>query len=56
MKLKIEIDQCSENPKEWKISLAMEDITLNGNELKKLPEIVENHIKEVWKSTINKED
>lgn len=23
---------------------------------KKLPEIVENHIKEVWKSTINKED
>ncbi len=56
MKLKIEIDQCSENPKEWKISLAMEDVTLSGNELKKLPEIVENHIKEVWKSTINEED
>lgn len=31
MKLKIEIDQCSENPKEWEISLAMEGITLSGN-------------------------
>lgn len=56
MKLRIEIDQCSENPKDWKISLAMENVTLSSNELKKLPEIVENHIKEVWECTINKKD
>lgn len=52
MKIKIEVDQCSEYPKEWKISLSVDGITLNGNELKTLPDIVENHIREIWERTI----
>lgn len=52
MKLKIEIDQCCENPKKWKISLAVEEITLGGNELKNLPDIVESHIRKIWERTI----
>lgn len=54
MKIKIEVDQCSEFPKEWKISLSVDGITLNGNELKNLPDKVESHIREIWERTIKK--
>ncbi|MFR0995776.1 MAG: hypothetical protein ACLSGQ_14320 [Parabacteroides distasonis] len=50
MKTKIEVDQTSENAFEWSISFSVEGLTLNNEALKKIPDIIEKHVRDLYES------
>ncbi len=47
---KIEVDQTSENAFEWSISFSVEGLTLNNEALKKIPDIIEKHVRDLYES------
>lgn len=50
MKTKIEVGQVSENPFNWVISFSVEEITLENEALKKLPEIIEKYVRDLYEA------
>jgi len=50
MKTKIEVDQISRNPFNWLISFSVEGITLENEALKKLPDIIEKYVRDLYEA------
>lgn len=53
-KLKIEVEETSEWPWEWKVSITAEGLTPKCKLLQDLPDIVTKHVEEIYERTKEK--
>lgn len=57
MKTKIEVDQVSGCPFNWLISFSVEGLTLKNEALKKIPDIIEKYVRDLYEAQkIEKKD
>lgn len=50
MKTKIEVNQVSEYPFDWSISFSVEGLTLKDEALKKIPDIIEKYVRDLYEA------
>lgn len=50
MKTKIEVNQVSEHPFNWLISFSVEGLTLKDEALKKIPDIIEKYVRDLYEA------
>lgn len=50
MKTKIEVDQVSGCPFNWLISFSVEGLTLKNEALKKIPDIIEKYVRDLYEA------
>ncbi len=54
VKLKIEVEEISEYPIDWKVSITAEGLTPKCKLLQELPDIVVKHVEEIYERTKEK--